>query len=72
MCAHFQAYLKEFHLLVVKRIFKYMNDKQNIGLFFFPKVLNLIWLNTQMQIMLDAILMIERSPVVHVNFLDPH
>ena len=34
MCARFQSDLRESHLTIVKRIFKYLNGTTNLGLFY--------------------------------------
>ena len=38
LCARFQACIKEFHLIALKRIFRYLFDTQNLGLWY-PKVI---------------------------------
>ena len=67
LCARFYACHKESHLIVVKRIFKYLIGTQNLGLWY-PKKSSLILLSFLLLIML-VVKLIGKTLVVHANFL---
>ena len=67
LCTRFQACPKEFHLIALKRIFRYLIGTQNLGLWY-PKKSFLELISFFMLIML-VVKRVGKTLVEHVNFL---
>ena len=65
LCARFQADPRDLHLIVVKRILRYLKGTPNLGIWY-PKDYGLILLDIQILIM-QVVLWIEKVPLEVVN-----